>query len=77
MKRIRRIYVTQNECSWSLTPEAWRRAVEAAVANKEFNWDELGYRMSRPISKWAKQHKPLDWDAQDWNDQLEALKEQL
>jgi len=69
-----RIYVTQFDCTWSLTPEAWRKAVEASIAGKEFNWDDLGKRLSRKISAWEKQHQPLDWDLEEWEDELKNLK---
>jgi hypothetical protein len=75
MRPIRKIYVTQYGTTWSLTPEAWRKAVEAAVAGTEFSWDELGQRLTRPKSKWDKQFNTLDWDKEDWTDQLETLKE--
>jgi hypothetical protein len=74
MKPIRRIYVTQYNHTWSLTPEAWRKAVEAAVANKNFHWDEFGKCLSRPVSKWEKQFNTLDWHKEDWIDQLETLR---
>jgi hypothetical protein len=76
MKQLRRVYVTQMDITWSMTPQAWRTAVEAAVLGKEFEWDDVGRRLSRKLSVWEKQYTPLDWDLEDWKDELETLREQ-
>ena len=73
--RRRRVYVQQFGYWWSLTPEAWRRACELAVAGEPFNWDDLGRQLKRGLSKWDACHKPLDWDAERWADALAETKE--
>jgi len=40
------------------------------VAGEEFNWDDLGRRLSRPVSKWDKQFRPVDWDKEEWTNAL-------
>jgi len=65
-----KIYVTQYGITWSLTPEAWKQVCEMALADKEWNWDNLGKRLSRPKGAWEKQFHPLDWDKEAWRDEL-------
>lgn len=65
------IYVTMDGVTFSLTPDAWRKLVEAKVNNTDYDLDQLGRLLKR--SEWKEQCHMYRWCDEDWADELERL----